>query len=176
MSNPQMKATAAIPRTEPDDLAGEWESLGQWLDYHRATLLLKCADLTDEQLKQRPLPSALSLLGLLRHLTDVERDWFVETLGGQEVTPRYSSANDHDGDFTDLDSHPVADVLSAYRAAVDEARAVVATFTSADELRRMESERPVNVRWVMMHLVEEYARHNGHADLLREAVDGVVGE
>jgi uncharacterized damage-inducible protein DinB len=171
-----MTPTAELPRPEPDRLATEWVALGQWLDYHRATLQLKCAGLSDEQLKLRPLPSSLSLLGLVRHLTEVERGWFVETLAGQPVTPRYCSDADPDGDFDSLDSHPVADVLLAYRAALDDARAVVAGFSSGDELRRNESERLVNVRWVMMHMLEEYARHNGHADLLREAIDGAVGE
>jgi len=172
-----METIDGIERTDPELQVSEREVLRQFLDYHRATLRMKCAGLTDEQLKQRAVPtSGLALLGLVRHLTEVERGWFVETLAGQPVTPRYYSDADPDGDFDSLDSHPVADVFLGYRAAVDEARAVMAGFTSGDELRRNESERLVNVRWVMMHMLEEYARHNGHADLLREAIDGAVGE
>ena len=177
MSNPSLQPTASISRPDPDGVTDEWHSLRQWLDFHRATLRLKCAGLTDDQLKRRPLPStSLSLLGLVRHLTEVERGWFLETLAGQSIESLYYSEKDPDGDFDALDSHPVEEVFHRYLAATDEARAVVAGFNSPDELRRNASERPVTLRWVMMHMIEEYARHNGHADLLREAIDGARGE
>ena len=177
MSNPSLQPTASIRRSDPDGVTDEWHSLRQWLDFHRATLRLKCDGLTDNQLRSRPLPStSLSLLGLVRHLTEVERGWFVETLAGRPIEDLYSSEDDPDGDFDGLDSHPVEEVFRRYLAAVDEARAVVADFRSPDELRRNAAERPVTLRWVMMHMIEEYARHNGHADLLREAIDGARGE
>jgi uncharacterized damage-inducible protein DinB len=177
VSNPQWQPTSDIPRREPDRLAGDWDSLQQWLDYHRATLLLKCHGLTDEQLRRRPLPmTSLSLLGLLRHLTEVERSWFGRTLAGEDDPPLYYSDADPDGDFDRLDSHPVVEVRARYAAAVARSREVLAGFDHADERARSTSRSPVTVRWVMLHLVEEYARHNGHADLLRQAVDGAVGE
>jgi uncharacterized damage-inducible protein DinB len=176
MSSGRLVETVDIPRTRPDGVCDERESLAQWLDFHRATFQLKCAGLTDAQLKLRPLaPSSLSLLGLLRHLTEVERGWFVETLAGEAATPLYTSA-DPEGDFDNLDSEPVEQVWASYRSALRESGEVFASFGTADELRRNEAEREVNVRWVMMHLVEEYARHNGHADLLREAIDGSTGD
>jgi hypothetical protein len=177
VSNPSLRPTAAIPRPDPDGLASEPESLSQWLDFHRATLRLKCAGLSDEQLTLRPFPfTSLSLLGLVRHLTEVERGWFVETLAGHPVERYYYSDGDPDGDFDRLDSHPVDEVFRRYLAAVAESREVVAGFDSPGDLRRHPTERPVTMRWVMRHLVEEYARHNGHADLLRQAIDGDVGE
>jgi len=97
-------------------------------------------------------------------------------MAGRPIEHLYYSPEDPDGDFDTLDSHPVDEVFRRYLAAIDESRAVVADFNSPDELRRNASERPVTLRWVMMHMVEEYARHNGHADLLREAIDGARGE
>src|SRR5215212_1440140 len=154
-----MTADPSIPREDPDLLADELDLLGQYLDYHRATLAMKCARLSETDLKRRAVPtSSLTLLGLVRHLTEVEYGWFCEWLDGQPERAVYFSDDDPDGDFDNLDSHPVADVWSAYRAQVAESR------------------RPRNVRWILAHMVEEYARHNGHADLLREAIDGETGE
>ncbi len=177
MSNPKLEASEDIPRPDPDMMGDEWDSLSQWLDFHRATFRLKCAGLTDDQLKLRPVAtSTLSLLGLMRHLTEVERGWFAETLAGQNVDPLYWSKTDPDGDFDRLDSRPVQEVEKSYLAAITEAHEIVASFEDASDLRRHPTQRPVTVRWVMMHMVEEYARHNGHADLLREAIDGARGE
>jgi uncharacterized damage-inducible protein DinB len=177
MSNPKLEASEAIPRPDPDMMGDEWDSLSQWLDFHRATFRLKCAGLTDEQLKQRPISTTnLSLLGLMRHLTEVERGWFAETLAGRSITGLYYSEDDPDGDFDQLDSRPVSEVQESYLTAIREAHDIVASFEDADDLRRHPTERPVRVRWVMMHMLEEYARHNGHADLIREAIDGARGE
>jgi Protein of unknown function (DUF664) len=177
MSNPQVEPTPEIPRLRPSYVGTESESLSDWLDFHRATLQLKCAGLTDEQLKLRAVPtSTLSLLGLVRHLTEVERGWFCEDLDGQPAPPLYYTDDDPDGDFDNLDSHPVAEVWVAYHEAVASARQIWASFASPDNLGRKGGEEPLNVRWVMTHLIEEYARHNGHADLLREAIDGERGE
>ena len=173
----EMEAVPGVERTEPDLQAGEGELLRQFLDYHRATLRMKCAGLTDAQLKQRSVPtSGLALLGLVRHLTEVERNWFHRMLDGQPHAPLYFGPEDADGDFDNLDSTPVSEVWAAYDKAVDEARQLEATFGDPGDLARGTTGRPRNLRWVMVHLIEEYARHNGHADLLREAVDGAVGE
>jgi uncharacterized damage-inducible protein DinB len=172
-----MESVAGIERVDPDLQGGEREILTQYLDYHRATLRMKCAGLSDEQLKRRAVaPSALSLLGLVRHLTDVERNWFARMLDGQPHTPQYWSDSDPDGDFDNLESASVTDVWASYDAAVAESRRVDATFADVADLARGTTGRPRNLRWVLVHLIEEYARHNGHADLLREAIDGSTGE
>ena len=177
MVSPTMEAVAEIPRNDPDLLADERRSLAAWVGYQRATFLLKCHGLTDEQLALRVVPpSSMSLLGLMRHLTEVERNWFARHLMGADVPPLYYSDASPDGDFDDLASASVSAVRSAYQAAVARSEEVYDSFARPDELSRGTTGRPRTVRWVMMHVVEEYARHNGHADLLREAIDGARGE
>jgi hypothetical protein len=166
-----------IPRTDPDLLAGELAMLGQYLDFHRATLEMKCAGLSDHELKRRAVPSSnLTLLGLVRHLTDVEYGWFDEWLDGQPEQASYFTSDDPNGDFDNLESRPVPEVWDAYHAQVAESRRILGTFSDAAEVARGGAGRSRNVRWVAMHMIEEYARHNGHADLLREAIDGRTGE
>jgi hypothetical protein len=166
-----------IPRDDPDLEADELTVLGQYLDFHRATLEMKCARLTEGELKRRAVPSSnLTLLGLVRHLTDVEYGWFCECLDGQPERSLYFTSDDPNGDFDNLESQPVIDVWAAYHAQLAESRRILSTFENADEMARGGGRRPRNVRWVALHMIEEYARHNGHADLLREAIDGVTGE
>jgi len=151
--------------------------LDQWLDYHRSTLRQKCAGLDDEQLRTASCPpSNLTLLGLVRHLTDVERGWFLRGVARQskdQVPPLYYSDEDPEGDVENLDSASTEAVFHAYDAAVADIRAAVAgagldeTFSNGGT--------PCSVRWVYLHMIEEYARHNGHADLIRERIDGVTG-
>jgi uncharacterized damage-inducible protein DinB len=172
-----MEPVAGIPRIDPDLQGSEIEVLTQFLDYHRATLRMKCAGLSDDQLRQRAIPTTgITLLGLLRHLTDVERNWFAVHLDGQPNTPIFFSESDPNGDFDRLESAPVEDVWAAYDAAVTESQRITATFADPGDLTRGTRGRPRNLRWILAHLLEEYARHNGHADLLREAIDGVTGE
>ena len=118
------------------------------------------------------------LLGLVRHLTEVEYGWFCEWLDGQPEKSVYFTDDDPiHGDFDNLDAHPVADVWTAYSAQVAESRRIWAPSpTGRADPRVPASGRPRNVRWILAHMVEEYARHNGHADLLREAIDGETGE
>ena len=175
-----MTADPSVPREDPDLQTGELALLGQYLDYHRATLAGKCARLSEADLKRRAVPpSNLTLLGLVRHLTEVEYGWFCEWLDGQPEHSVYFTVDDPNGDFDNLDSHAVADVWAAYSAQVAESRRILGTFTDGGELARglpSRSGRPRNVRWILVHMVEEYARHNGHADLLRESIDGETGE
>ncbi len=171
-----MLAVPGIRRDEPPSGLAEGPNLAAWLDYHRGTFEMKCHGLDDAQLAERALPpSTLSLLGLLRHLTEVERSWFQRGLAGEEVAPLYYSEADPDGDFDSLDSHPVAEVWAAWREATARSREIATTEQDLERtyLRRGE---PVSVRWVLSHMLEEYARHNGHADLLRERIDGQRGE
>jgi uncharacterized damage-inducible protein DinB len=167
-----------IERSEPEFVADERTSLEQWLDYHRATLLTKCADLTAEQLKQRAvLPSRLSLLGLVRHMVEVERWWFRIYASQEDIGFPYDP--DSVGlDFEEIDEADAAADLAAFEHECAAARVAMAG-RSLDEIVRVKGERPRrdrDLRWVFVHMIEEYARHNGHADLLREAIDGRTGE
>jgi hypothetical protein len=152
--------------------------LDQWLDYHRATLRGKCAGLDDEQLRTPSCsPSDLTLLGLVRHLTDVERGWFLRGVAGRsanQIPPLYYSDQDPDGDFENLDGASTESVFDAYDAAIADIRAAVAGAGLDQTFNNRGT--PCSVRWVYLHMIEEYARHNGHADLLRERIDGATGE
>ena len=165
-----------VERTRPAYVADERTSLEGWLDFHRQTLLSKCAGLTAEQLKLRPLaPSALSLLGLVRHMTDVERWWFRMNACGQDVQWRHMTDEDLDADFGwPPDADAEAD-LAAFREEVEFCRAAVAALPLDHVFESRRSYR-MDLRWVYTNMVEEYARHNGHADLLRELIDGVTGD
>ena len=168
-----------MTRPEPPLVAGERESLEAWLDFHRHTLLLKCSGLTAEQLKQRSVePSGLSLLGLVRHMTDVERWWFRIHGTDQDMTFRYFTEDNLNGDFDDLDTHDAQAVLAAFGQECSRACAAVRD-KSLDEQVPSHGDHPERVRdlrWIYLHMIEEYARHNGHADLLRERIDGVTGD
>ena len=156
--------------------ADERTTLTAFLDWQRATLERKCESLTDEQLHLRSVPpSSLSLLGLMRHMADVERWWFRINLHGEDLPLQYSSDDDEDGDFDNLDDAEVDAVLAAWRAECDRSREVVASYSLDDTGRNRDNGRVMTLRWTLTHMVEEYSRHNGHADLLRERLDGAVG-
>ena len=172
----------ATDRTSPS-LTGldERSSLGAWLDYHRATLLWKVDGLTDEQLLTASTPpSPLNLMGLLRHMADNEVWWFSAVLAGEEVpASEYPSGGPVD-DTPDADLLPRADesidrIRPLFVAACERSRQVFTRVPSLDETGDLRG-TPVSARWVATHMLEEYARHNGHADLLREALDGATGE
>jgi uncharacterized protein DUF664 len=152
----------------------EREMLRDWLDWHRATLLRNCAGLDGGRLAERAVPpSSLSLLGLVRHMSDTERGWVRQTFRGERIPDLYYRPDARDADFDEADPARAEEDFEIYRAecrAVDaalEGAALDDTFTFRD--------RTISVRWMWQHLVEEYARHNGHADLLREAIDGAAG-
>jgi uncharacterized damage-inducible protein DinB len=156
-------------RNEP-----EREMLRDWLDWHRATLLRKCAGLDAAQLATRAVPpSGLSLLGLVRHLSDAERGWVRQTYRGEQVPDLYYRPEAPDADFAEASPAGAEEDFDRYLAecrAVDaalEGAGLEETFTFRDQT--------ISVRWMWQHLVEEYARHNGHADLIREAIDGSAG-
>ncbi len=172
--------TAPMPeRAEPDLVSTERVALDQWVDYHRATLLTKCGGLTAEQLKRRSVPpSALSLLGLVRHMTLVERWWFRMHAAQEDVRLLYTVEESSTADFDDLDDADAAANLEAYREELDAARAAVAgkSLDLVVPSRGDHPERTRDIRWIYLHMLEEYARHNGHADLLRESIDGATGD
>jgi uncharacterized damage-inducible protein DinB len=157
-------------------VADERTALEGWLTYHRETLLMKCAGLTSDQLRQRAVePSTMSLLGLVRHMTDVERWWFRRHVGGEDVECLYWSNEHPDGDFDLVDEADPETDLASLANEVQLAREAVAG-RALDELFSGPHGVEKDVRWVYIHMIEEYARHNGHADLLRERIDGVTGE
>jgi uncharacterized damage-inducible protein DinB len=166
-------------RAEPDWLAGEKQALDEWVDFHRATLLMKCEGLSDEQLKMRAVPpSTLSLLGLVRHMSEVERGWFRRTAAREDVEFRYATDADPEADLNDLETADAAADIAHYVAECQQCRDVTAGL-SLDEVvpsRGHHPERVRNIRWIYLHMIEEYARHNGHADIVRERIDGATGD
>jgi uncharacterized protein DUF664 len=169
--------TAPAVDRRPEPPAGdERSSLEGWLDYHRDTLLLKCAGLTAEQLRTASVPpSNLTLLGLVRHLAEVERSWFRRRIAGEDLEHVYCTDESPDADFDDVaTADPEAD-FATFRAEVEAARAAVAG-RDLDVLFVDREVQPLDVRWAYLHMIEEYARHNGHADLIRERIDGTVGD
>jgi hypothetical protein len=168
----------AVERADPLYAAGERPSLQDFLDYHRQTLLWKCSGLTGDQLAARPIPgSSLSLLGLVRHLAYVQRIWLrVRAAGQADLDQLYYTPEQPDADF-DFASAATAEadfaVFARECAAADEA---VAGHSLDDTFVHARLGVPIDLRWVYLHLIEEFARHNGHADLLREQIDGATGE
>ena len=166
-----------VERPDPPLVAGEREQLDAWLDFHRSTLLHKCSGLTAEQLKLHSVePSALTLLGIVRHMTDVERWWFRIHGTNEDMPFRYFTFDNLRGDFHDLGTHDAPVVLAAFWEEVELSRAAMRG-KSLDEVVPSHGDHPERVRdirWIYLHMIEEYARHNGHADLLRERIDGVT--
>ncbi|GAA3335321.1 DinB family protein [Amorphoplanes nipponensis] len=161
-------------RCEPPRAADERATLTGFLQRQRDTLALKCAGLTADQLRERAVdPSGLSLLGLVRHLTEVERSWFRAVVNGEDCEPLWDRPGADETDF-DPDSDP-DETFVAWRAECAHSRAIVDAAGSLDVLGRHGADR-FSLRYVLTHMIEEYARHNGHADLLRERLDGRTGE
>ena len=162
-------------RTDPPQVAAERELLDAWVEYHRATLLMKCAGLEPDRLSSRSCPpSTLSLLGLVRHLTEVEA-WFHD-FDGKPAGEWYSNDDDPDACFNAVDPSRAEEDLAAYQASIERARVAV-NDRGLDEISpEPDGGRPVSLRWIYLHMIEEYARHNGHADLLRERIDGTTGD
>ena len=170
---------ASSLRREPETTGDERATLTGFLDYERGTLEWKCAGLTPEQLARRATPpSTLSLLGIVRHLADVERSWFRRRLAGEAVPPIFFTETEPDLDFDGAVADPevVATAFSAWRREVARARDITSAVKLGDTFVHPGTGETLSVRWVLAHMIEEYARHNGHADLLREAVDGQTGE
>lgn len=164
------------PRTDEPTTGAELPMLEGWLDWHRATMLQKAAGLTAEQLKTAAVePSNLTLLGLLRHMTEVERSWFRTRAAAQPVGAVYCTDDNPDGDFDDVADADAEANYAAYLAEIEEARKAVAGLPLEHEFSTSRR-RAISLRWVYLHMIEEYARHNGHADFLRERIDGRTGD
>jgi uncharacterized damage-inducible protein DinB len=165
--------------TDPPLRRDERATLTGFLHQQRDTLERKCAGLDAAALARRSVePSTLSLLGLVRHMAEVERAWFRRVLAGEDTPPRFYSDADPDGDFDGAapDGTLVTEAWAAWRQEVAFAERLVAEVPDLDVTGYDRRRGPVSVRWVLLHMIEEYARHNGHADLLRERIDGAVGE
>ncbi|MBU3864391.1 DinB family protein [Streptomyces sp. 4503] len=163
-------------RPEPPRTADERTSLEGWLDFHRATLALKCEGLDDKQLREASAPpSELTLLGLVRHMAEVERSWFRRVFADEDTPPIWYSDQDPDGDFHIADGDTAQSAFAIWRDEITKAREAAAGH-SLDEVVTRPGRGDYNLRWIYVHMIEEYARHNGHADLIRERIDGVTGE
>ncbi|MGI5507207.1 DinB family protein [Lentzea sp. CA-135723] len=163
-------------RPSPPLQAGERETLRAFLDFHRATLAMKCDGLSDEDLRRRSMPpSTLTLLGLVRHMAEVERTWFRKVINGEDIGLVWSEENDYQVAY-DASNSTRSEAFTAWQHEVEHARRIEREAESLD----VTGYQPrwgehVSLRLVLHHLCHEYARHNGHADFLREGVDGVTG-
>jgi uncharacterized damage-inducible protein DinB len=162
-------------RTDVPRTGGERETLRGYLEFHRETLAVKCAGLTDDQLRLRTTPSPLSLLALVRHMAEVERSWFRRVLDGQDVPLVWSREGDFQAAYDTADAAP-EEAFAAWQAEIAIARDIEAAAPSLDVTG---VDRPsgdeYSLRRILNHLIQEYARHNGHADLIREGIDGTTG-
>ncbi|MFE1784367.1 DinB family protein [Streptomyces sp. NPDC059506] len=170
------QTTAAAERVGPPLRGGERETLRAFLEYHRATLAMKCDGLSDEELRRRSMPpSTLSLLGLVRHMAEVERAWFRRVINGEDVPLVWSDEGDYQAAY-DASSSTRSEAFDAWRGEVEHARRIEREAESLDVTGHQPRwGEDVSLRLVMLHLIHEYARHNGHADFLREGIDGTVG-
>ena len=160
-------------RVEPSRVSDERTMLDQWLDYYRASLLHKCAGLTVDQVATRPFePSAMSLAGLVRHMTNMERV-YVHRRADPEVGLLYCTDESPDGDFDDAVGATVLADLRLFTEHCSRSREIMAVH-QLDET--FGTKQPYTLRWIYSYLIKEYARHLGHADLLRERIDGITGE
>ena len=175
---------ATPERPVPPLNADERTTLTSWLDFHRTTLAMKCAGLDQHQAREESVhPSTLSLLGLVQHLTEVERNWFRRVLAGEQL-PKVYGGDDTDvtdeqdvsqryGSFEVAPEATLQGALATWRSEIERADANCSTL-SLDTTGTV-MDQAVSLRWIYVHMIEEYARHNGHADLLRERIDGTTG-
>ncbi|WP_433245983.1 DinB family protein [Streptosporangium sp. CA-135522] len=163
-------------RMDPPRTAGERETLRVYLDFHRATLAMKCDGLSDEDLRRRSMPpSTLSLLGLVRHMAEVERTWFRRVINGEDVPLVWSDEGDYQVAY-DASGATRSEAFGAWQTEIEHSRRIEEEAKSLDVTGYQPRwGEDVSLRMVMLHLIHEYARHNGHADFLREGIDGTVG-
>jgi uncharacterized damage-inducible protein DinB len=176
---PQAGEPARDPRVEIEPRADERATLVGFLRWHRDTLEMKCQGLDAEQLARRSVPpSTMSLLGLLRHMAEVERNWFRRVMSAQDAPPYFYSPKDPDGEFDNAKTDPeqVEEAWRLWREEVAYAEQFVADAPDLDITGNEKRHGPMSLRWVLVHMIEEYARHVGHADLMRQTIDGAVGE
>lgn len=151
--------------------------LNNWLEWHRGTLAVKCAGLSEEQLRERSTPpSTMSLLGLVRHMAHVEQVWFRNVLNGEGAARLWGKDVNPDADFDEVDTASAEEAFAVWQAEIEHARELSAGVPLDAVGKSRRHGQDCSHRWILVHMIEEYARHNGHADLLRERVDGATGE
>ena len=166
---------------ELDPAGDEGTLLHSFLDYQRTILIRKAEGITDIQSRIRLEPSEMTLLGLIRHMAEVERGWFRRRFAALDAPAIYYTDEDPDGDFHPSDTDTLADALSTLNGEIEFARTSTSGVpldtlaTAIPPTQRIPGWQP-NLRWILIHLIEEYARHCGHADLLRQRIDGAVGD
>ena len=193
-TSPQVASVAAMTTTsfsaddriDPPLAADEATTLRTFLDFHRDTFRWKCAGLTQQQLAQPLAPSDMTLGGMMKHLAVVESGWFEETFSGGQTMPPFDTVDweaDRDWEWHTAADDTPEELRALFDEAVRRADAVVdaalATDAGLDATSARESRRegtPFSLRWILIHMIEEYARHNGHADLIRQSLDGETGE
>jgi uncharacterized damage-inducible protein DinB len=181
-----MRETAGMTDLPPEPAvtADEVSTLNEFLDYYRAVLLRKAEGLDEAQVRVRIAPSPMDLLGLVRHMALVEQWWFSQAFAGSTEADLWADLDDPDRDWHHTPEDTLADALAALDAEIGKARTIVASATSLEQVTAIDvgpMDNPArrgrrSLRWIMVHMIEEYARHCGHADLLREVVDGATGD
>lgn len=166
-------------RPDPPTVADEREMLTAWIEFHRTTLLLTCEGLSAEDLRARPVGTSLmSLHGLVRHMAEVERNWFQRVLLGQRRSEApliyYDPVTNPEGGFQIPDGTTLDDDVAIWRRECERSRSITAEHDL--EATGERGGETISLRWILVHMIEEYARHNGHADLIREMIDGSVGD
>ena len=166
---------------EPALASDEYVTLTEFLDYYRVVIARKAHGLTHEQLNRSVAPTSLTLAKLVRHLTLVEQDWFIVRFLGLDPPEPWASApwdDDRDWEMTTAIDIAPEKLLAAFHGACEESRRITREAGSLDRLsiQADHTGEHYNLRWILVHMIEEYARHAGHADFLREAIDGVVGD
>ncbi|MFC7327682.1 DinB family protein [Marinactinospora rubrisoli] len=164
-------------RPLPPTIADERTMLEGWLEFQRGTLAMKCAGLDDAQLREAAVPpSRITLLGLVRHMAEVERNWFRRILLGVEIAPIHGrDLSGIDGGFDLAGADGIDEALAVWRAEIAVGAENAAKLSLDDTVPLPELGADISLRWIYLHLIEEYARHNGHADLIRERIDGRTG-
>ena len=187
IASPRLLAVTELDeqgRPEPPIAADEVGTLLGFLDYQRATLEWKCSGLDADSLRATTAASTMTLGGMLKHMSFVEHDWFSGSLHDRGPEAPWNTVDwsaDRDWDWHSAAEDSPADLWALWRTAVERSRALVASALSEGGLDQLaqrawpNGERP-SLRWIVVHMIEEYARHNGHADLLRESIDGETGE
>lgn len=165
-----------VERVDPPLIGNERETLRIYLDYHRSTLAMKCQGLSDDDLRKQSMPpSTLSLLALVRHMAEVERTWFRRVIDAEDVPLVWSDEMDFQAAYDARESSR-KEAFEAWHTEVAHSRRIEREATSLDVTAYQPRwDEHVSLRLVMLHLIHEYARHNGHADFLREAIDGTTG-
>jgi len=164
--------TRAMTRSEPSFTAGEKDMLCGWMDFHRATIVMKLDGLDDAEMRRTVVSSGTNLLGMVKHLTFAEHYWFAEIFAGEPAVTRVLPGEEV--------TEPSSDIVAAYEAACAHSREIVAASSLDDMARGTATNRrgpaaQFNLRFVLTHMIEETARHNGHADIIREQIDGATG-